>query len=183
MTVLVCGVLVQVNWKYWSSEVPTNHSLLGIGIIVTGGITFVIALFGCFDAIRKNRSVFITFGILMSILLVIQITFSIYFSVILNQMKRTEVEHAYEKFFNEFWIDNNSDIWISSVQENMNCCGIDRPEDFSMILNATEEYPWSCCEAKDRYKFGEACESSDAHRLGCRDYVFVMLMSKGKLLS
>lgn len=65
----------------------------------------------------------------------------------------------------------------------MNCCGIDGPEDFLSILNTTEEYPWSCCEAKNRYRLGEACESSDVHRLGCRDYVFVMLMSKEKLLS
>ncbi|KAK0074333.1 hypothetical protein PV326_012536, partial [Microctonus aethiopoides] len=176
--ILICGVLVEVNWR-----TMTPYSLLKLGIIVPGGITFVIALFGCFDAIRKNRPVFITFGIFISIVLVVQIAFSIYFSVLLNQTKRTEVEHQYEKLFNEYHTDPYVYDWVNSVQDQMNCCGIDRPEDFLSILNATEEYPWSCCEAKNRYKLKEACESSNAHRLGCRDYVFVMVISKPTLLS
>ncbi|KAK0076917.1 hypothetical protein PV326_010439, partial [Microctonus aethiopoides] len=176
LAILICGVLVEVNWRYLAP-----HSFVALGFIVIGGITFVIALFGCFDAIRKNRPVFITFGIFISIVLVVQIALSIYVYVERNRIQKNKVEYEYERWFYKYYKDNYSYDRVNSVQEKMNCCGIDGPDDFLKIFNATEIYHWSCCGAENVYKYQE-CTSSDAHQRGCHDYVFDVLMSEAKLL-
>ncbi|KAK0174456.1 hypothetical protein PV327_010223 [Microctonus hyperodae] len=179
--VYICGVLMYVNMKQSSSEVQDTYSLLAVGIIITGGITFIIAFFGCFGAIRKNRCMIITFGIFILIILVVQNALYIYFIIVLNEVNGTVIVLEYKEIFDKYWEHNHCQIFVDSIQVGMKCCGVDGPDDYKMMSNATEKYPWSCCPLKNDLKF-ESCESSEIHDQGCRNYLVDILMSGGKLL-
>ncbi|KAK0079066.1 hypothetical protein PV326_008952, partial [Microctonus aethiopoides] len=168
----IYGVVVQVNLKNSLSVIQTTYPLHGIIIIVIGVITVAIAFFGCFGAIRENRCMLITFRILMSIILVVQITLSTYFVVVFNQMKDAEFKHGYKEIFNEYWVDPYSQTMIDLTQ--MYCCGVDGPNDFMQMPNSTGKYPWSCCRSISGLNF-EACSAEEVYRSryhsGCYDNV------------
>ncbi|KAK0174453.1 hypothetical protein PV327_010220 [Microctonus hyperodae] len=179
LTVLICGVLALVNLKHLTFEIPATFLILSIAIIVTGGITFVIGLFGGFNTIRKDRRMFITFGIIIPIIFFVQIILSIYFYFAFFPIWFTEVEKMYTEKFNEYYDNFYIQGWIDSIQQNMHCCGVKGEDDFLMISNATEKYPRSCCI---RPKNG-TCESFEMrYYRGCIYKVFDVLLSGREVL-
>ncbi|KAK0174452.1 hypothetical protein PV327_010219 [Microctonus hyperodae] len=180
LALLIFGAIMHVNFKD-SSGIDTIYSFLAIGIIIIGGITFIIALFGCIVAIWENRSMIITFGIFVWIILVIQIALSVYLFVVLNKANHTDIEYEYKKIFDNYWENRHSQVVVDLIQTDLHCCGVDGPDDYNVMSNTTEKYPWSCCEFRKYSKF-EFCESNEVHHVGCRNFVYNEVMPAGKIL-
>ncbi|KAK0174455.1 hypothetical protein PV327_010222 [Microctonus hyperodae] len=181
LAVLICGVFGYLNLKNPSTEIQATYSTIAIGIIILGGITFIIAFFGCVGSIWENRCMIITFGIFISIILVIQIALSIYLFVVLNKVKDSGIENKYKEIFDKYSENRHSQAIVDGIQFGMKCCGVDGPNDYNTTSNATETYPWSCCNFKNDLKF-QSCELSEVYDQGCRTYLVDILMSAGKLL-
>ncbi|KAK0076020.1 hypothetical protein PV325_006011 [Microctonus aethiopoides] len=181
LALLVCGVLVQINLKGLSSDIQGSTSTSAIGVIVIGCIIFVIAFFGCCGAIREHHCMVVTYAIFLLSILIIQIALSVYLFVVINGMNENDIKRAYEKVFNEYWVDDGDQAVVNTVQAGLSCCGAAGPEDYMNMPHSTGNYPWSCCAIKDNKEI-KTCAAEEVYRRGCDDLLVGSLKSGGKLL-
>ncbi|KAK0174451.1 hypothetical protein PV327_010218 [Microctonus hyperodae] len=119
LALLICGVLVQINLKGFSSEIQGSSSTSAIGVIVIGCIIFVIAFFGCCGAIREHHCMVITYAIFLLSILIIQIALSVYLFIVINRMDESDIKRGYEKVFNEYWVNDGDQAVVDAVQTSI----------------------------------------------------------------
>jgi len=123
-----------------------------IFIMVIGGIIFIVAFFGCCGAIKENRCLLITFGIMMSVILILSIAAIITAFVYTKRTKPWLTELMHDQLVRYGTNDKISDQQLAktfwdNTQQNDHCCGINNLTDWhdNAELNKTQSLPDSCC--------------------------------------
>ena len=67
------GVYVQLEAKDYLNFLGDNYTNTPVFVIILGAIIFVVAFFGCCGAIKENKCMMYTYGLLLFIILIAQV--------------------------------------------------------------------------------------------------------------
>ena len=67
------GVYVQLEAKDYLNFLGDNYVNTPVFVIILGAIVFVVAFFGCCGAIKENKCMMYTYGLLLFIILIAQV--------------------------------------------------------------------------------------------------------------
>jgi CD63 antigen len=164
LAILVLGVLVQIGKQHYDErldEITKNLTFPAITLIVIGCIIFIIAFLGCCGAIRENHCMIITFACLLLTILIIQVAVAIYVFVTVNNAGEIKFKDAYTiNLFNKYRDSEEERKLVDTIQEGLQCCGVDSPQDFPRSLGIA--IPGSCCG-----KAESTCDPINAYKDGC----------------
>lgn len=166
LAILVVGVLVQLgkqNYFEPLEEVTSNLTLPAITLIVIGSIIFIIAFLGCCGAIRENHCMVVTFACLLLTILIIQVAISIYVFVVVKNSGEIDFRKIYTtNLFMKYNTNQEEKNFVNTIQEGLQCCGIDKPQDFPNLLHGIP-IPGTCCGKIE----SDTCDPIESYRTGC----------------
>lgn len=165
LAILVIGVLVQVGKQNYSkhlNEFTDYVTFPAITLIVIGSIIFVIAFLGCCGAIRESHCMMVTFACLLLTILILQVAVAIYVFVTVKNSGDISFKDTYVKeVFNHYKDSDEQRDIVNTIQETLECCGVDGPSDFRSSLGI--DVPGSCCgRPKD-----STCDPLNSFKKGC----------------
>ena len=67
------GIYLQLGAKDYLNFLGDNYTNTPVFIIILGAIIFVVAFFGCCGAIKENKCMMYTYGLLLFIILIAQV--------------------------------------------------------------------------------------------------------------
>jgi CD63 antigen len=179
LAILVIGVLVQIGNSHYSKhldEISKNLTFPSITLIVIGSVIFVLAFLGCCGAIRESHCMMVTFASLLLTILIIQVAVAIYVFVTVKNSGEIDFKDAYAKnLFDNYNKEQEAKELVDTIQEQLECCGVDGPSDFSRLPHAI---PGSCCGKKNN----EICDPVYAYKNGCADSLKDLFNSALKVL-
>ncbi|KAL6429222.1 hypothetical protein ACFW04_008144 [Cataglyphis niger] len=126
-----------------------NHFVEGrimappIVLIVAGAIVFIIAFLGCYGAIKEHYHMLIAFAAALLIIFVIELAVGIAAAVFKNDFSMTMKDTLKESMKNYSEADRMA--W-DNIQKELECCGVDGPNDWSPANGFTSGFPSSCCK-------------------------------------
>ncbi|XP_050310213.1 leukocyte surface antigen CD53-like [Anthonomus grandis grandis] len=144
LAILVLGIItyVRIYIEYSSFVYPIYGSIL-IALIVVGVAIFLVSFFGCCGALKENHCMIITFSVLLSIIMVAELTVGV-----ISFIKRNEVGTMLDKQLNstlyEYYSKGGPGETWDIAQHELNCCGIRGPSDWQKV-NPNGTLPHTCC--------------------------------------
>ncbi|XP_055306682.1 23 kDa integral membrane protein-like [Sitodiplosis mosellana] len=133
---------------------------IGIVLIVLGVIVMLVTFLGCFGATLDNKSMLLTFAILLTLIVVAQIGIGIYVGV-----QKNFSEKLTQGFIHTNWNHVIHKDHIDWCQETFECCGY---IDYTEYRNNTNLIlPSTCCKGHEKdHKY--MCPVKDAYMKGCK---------------
>lgn len=128
------------------------------GLIVLGGISFIIGLVGCIGSLRENTCLLATYSIFLVTLLVLELGLSI-LAFVMKEWIRSQATQGMQAFIVYYRDDPDRQNLIDWIQESwLECCGIEGPKDWDMniyfncssVAQGSKEacgVPFSCCRS------------------------------------
>ncbi|KYN28111.1 CD63 antigen [Trachymyrmex cornetzi] len=105
----------------------------------------------------------VTFACLLLTILIIQVAISIYVFVVVKNSGEIDFRKIYtENLFMKYPTNTEEKDIVNTIQDKLKCCGIDRPQDFPLILHETS-IPGSCCGKKEP----DTCDQQHSYETGC----------------
>ena len=144
--------------------------LLSAGLVL--GIVSFLAIYG---TLKNNRSMLVTYYMIMSIILPLEISSGIWAFVAQNDIKTELKDHLNNQMSKYDGSTSWNNTEIIRIQYHMKCCGVDDYLDWNDTLKAMKwptdisTFPSSCCNVKGNEKWEcdeeEVKESSNTN--GC----------------
>ncbi|XP_019873956.2 tetraspanin-5 isoform X1 [Aethina tumida] len=128
-------------------------------LICIGTLTFIIGFTGCVGALRENTCLLATYAIILSILLLFEMTAGI-LGFIFKDWIKSQATIGFQTFIIHYREDPDQQNLIDWIQEDwLQCCGIEGPKDWdrnnyfncsSRDVGSREAcgVPFSCCKRK-----------------------------------
>jgi len=128
------------------------------GLIVLGGISFIIGFVGCVGSLRENTCLLATYSIFLITLLVLELGLSI-LAFVMKDWIRSQATQGMQAFIVYYRDDPDRQNLIDWIQESwLECCGIEGPKDWDMniyfncssVAQGSKEacgVPFSCCRS------------------------------------
>lgn len=140
LTLLILAVVVQNQINEYSNFFGGNN--VAVNLIVIGCIIVIITFWGCCGAYKENYCMILTFGVLLTIVLILKIIF-----VILVYTRRDEIISTIDNDITKSLggYKNSSavrDTW-DAAQLDFKCCGARNYSDWNKVLSGN--VPDSCC--------------------------------------
>ncbi|XP_078050560.1 tetraspanin 6 isoform X2 [Augochlora pura] len=167
--ILTIGIIARVKMASPNSGIETHVAFPAITLIVLGSVIFVISFFGCCGAIRESHCMTITFASFLLFILLIQVAVAIYAFVV---VKDADVRQEYLILFDKYNKDNASMEVVDIFQSELQCCGVDSPNDFH-----NDTLPQSCCAQREG-----GCYLNKAYQKGCAKALKEALQLAGSVL-
>lgn len=139
-------------------------------IIVIAICLMIVAMTGCVGAIKESTMLVNVFALLLFVVFSMELTAAVLAYIMHGQVEMMLVRTMNESFrlyTEKSYIADGIDF----LQANLECCGIDSPEDWAGIFESSgqTEVPESCCATlrlnDDTGKF--YCDESDYFMAGC----------------
>lgn len=133
-------------------------------IVVIGIIIFLVSLFGCIGAIRESTFLVNTFAVLLSILLVLEVSAAIAAYAMRSDIKE-RVEHNMYDALSDYNKTYDAKSSWDFMQYRLICCGVHQPSDWrntDITFEKNLTAPASCCKYS-------GCETSALNTHGCLD--------------
>lgn len=132
-----------------------NIKSYAIALVVIGGITIAVAIFGLFAVhAQSNGQVFTFCGLLLGII-VLEVPLAFYM-----RGNKTHLGALYDQEIRKIY-NSNKTVTIEYFQKNYKCCGVERSTEFQ---GSDLELPKSCCRADI---IGAKCTLEHAYSEGC----------------
>lgn len=142
---IAVGVAAQIFLNQAVTQGATAGSLLPLVIIAVGAFLFLVAFVGCCGTCKENYCLVITFAILLSLIVVVEVAAGIAGYVFKNEIMSEFSKNFREKMEN-YRKDNRSALVVDKLQEKFNCCGADNYTDWASISTMPKnQVPDSCC--------------------------------------
>ncbi|XP_013794603.1 CD63 antigen-like [Limulus polyphemus] len=168
------GAVVKIKASEYLDFIPSKFASPPTLIIVVGVIVFIIAFLGCCGAIKENHCMVMTFGVLISLIFILEISAGIAAYVYRSQLKdftRTQMKESL-KHYNASGHGGVKNTW-DAMQKKLHCCGAVNTTDWNDIFTGT--LPTSCCENQE-----SNCTdtSSDLYTTPCADALTKIMKQK-----
>jgi CD63 antigen len=140
LALFILAIVVQNQINEYANFFGGNN--VAVGLIVIGCIIMIITFWGCCGAYKENYCMVLTFGILLTIVLIMKIIF-----VIIVYTKRDEVISTIDDDITKSLVGykNSSAVqqtW-NAAQVDFKCCGANNYTDWNKVLSGN--VPDSCC--------------------------------------
>ncbi|XP_014206344.1 tetraspanin-9 isoform X2 [Copidosoma floridanum] len=157
---LGAGLWMRFNYPYQYGTLVPQHTYASLDVLVlaTGGITFVVAFFGCCGAWFQSRCLLITYFSLIILLFLAEFMLGALAFVFKDQIAanlKSELlqgitEHYTDRDVHETGTFAN--FW-DTIQTNFHCCGVNKYYEWYNIKAwpGEERVPDSCCRVRERY--------------------------------
>jgi len=143
---------------------------VSVFVIVLGVIIFILGFLGCCGAIKENYCMITTFAILMSIILILQITAGVLGFVYKGKVE-TIVENTLKGAVQKYFDDSQpgAKTLLDWAQQKFECCGIKGPGDYKQPSTTSSYYCANSSGVASCYsdnkcgsgvQYGEGCEQS-----------------------
>lgn len=144
LTLIIIGSLVQAHLTQYTLFLSGVYGG-GILVIVLGAVIFVIAFFGCCGAIRENQCMMRTFGVFLTLILILEIVAAILGFVFGAQLE-SALESGMVQTMPQYTTDEQvRNLW-NDVQTNFKCCGVINASDWQTKGKyKANSVPDSCC--------------------------------------
>ncbi|CAF3066389.1 unnamed protein product [Rotaria socialis] len=140
-TVMGLGIYIKVNGNFSSiSEIyKVSQALgseamqwIGVGMIVAGIFTALLAAFGCLGAVLKNRCFLYLYAVLLSLIVFFEFGAVITTLVFRNDLWKT-YDSSFVEIFNHAYGENQTATIqiIEDIEHRFKCCGVDGPSDYA----------------------------------------------------
>ncbi|CAK8672193.1 tetraspanin-18B-like [Clavelina lepadiformis] len=150
-------VLVGGNsFKQLFSANPVIFSSVYI-IIAVGSFLLVIGFLGCCGAIKENKCLLGTFFLVILIIFILEIVGGVLAFVFYPDAKQTAIDSM-----NLYGVDSEQGKSVTAawdaIQENLNCCGINSPGDWTLYSNY--KLPPASCGGPNEILKRPGCEEA-----------------------
>lgn len=177
--ILTVGAIVQSNYHHYANFVGESIWTAPIILIIVGIAVFIIGFLGCCGAIKESACMILTFSTLIVIIFLAEIG-----AGIAGYIKHGELEGILMKEFNNTMEQYNNraeyrDAW-KLIQSELDCCGIQGPDDWEHVFHNTT-LPPSCCSEIPTTT--EDCTKQHAHPKGCINKLLLLLNSNIAILA
>jgi len=118
-------------------------------MIVISVCLMIVAVTGCIGAIKESTLLVNIFGLLLFVVFAMELTAAILAYIMHGQVEMMLIRTMNESFMmykDQKYVANSIDF----LQANLECCGIDSPDDWSRIfedVNGRTAVPYSCCRS------------------------------------
>lgn len=138
--ILAIGGLGQYYLQKSGHTVGQNYLSVPIGLIVIGGVIFILAFFGCYGATYESYAMLMIFVVLITILLVIEVVVGFMFYT--NQERVLQITQMnLKKTMADYWKTselNPAKYTWDFMQEKLECCGVKGPADWLVYRGLPE---------------------------------------------
>jgi len=160
LALIIAGAVVQTKLNTYNAFFGGTFGSVAILLIVVGCIIFVIGFFGCCGAVKENYCMVMTFGVLLSIIFIIEIAAGIAGFVMRNQLEEI-VNKDLKKSLAEYNTSTEVAIAWDKTQDTFKCCGVTSKADWAPYFKGDPPYPESCCKdndcAKNKTPYSDPC--------------------------
>ncbi|GJQ71555.1 hypothetical protein Trydic_g11263 [Trypoxylus dichotomus] len=155
-----------------------------IVLIIAGIIIFLVAFLGCYGAIKESYYMLIAFAVCLLIIFIVELAVGIaaaVFKADFEMVMRDTLKASMDKYHS----DKSDKLAWDHVQTKLECCGIDKPEDWP-----NNQRPYSCCHSTrdgatpPDLKQCQAAISNDeyVYSTGCLDRLKMKASDNAKIL-
>ncbi|CAH1710391.1 unnamed protein product [Chironomus riparius] len=175
---IIIGAIIQSSYHHYENFIGESFWTAPIVLMVVGSLIFFISFLGCCGAMRESSCLILTFSVFLMIVFVTEVGIGV-----AGYIKHSELKDVLEKQFNRTMEDYTTSIeaqhaW-SLVQGELQCCGINGPNDWKRIyINTT--VPSTCCHLLPENV--KQCTSVYASQEGCYPKLLNFLDTKSLLL-
>jgi len=152
-------------------EAPSN---VAITLIVIGFAIFAIAFLGCCGAIKESYCMLVTFGGVISIILIIELIGAGLVLAFKSKI-RDEAHHGLIAAIDQYNITETPDHrplsqLLDDIQSNLHCCGANDFNDWKRNETTVTQLPESCCPKNGTTKTDKCGpHSENVYKKGCVD--------------
>ncbi|XP_072164745.1 tetraspanin-5-like [Diadema setosum] len=123
------------------------------GFIIIGGIIFLLAFLGCIGSLRENTCLLKFYVLLLILIFLAEITIGVLAYVYQDKFVQV-IDSWVERTLVNYFDDPDSQFLMDNMQEGLECCGIDSPNDWQLNIyfNCSSKaqsrcsVPFSCCK-------------------------------------
>ncbi|XP_025832077.1 leukocyte surface antigen CD53 [Agrilus planipennis] len=135
---IIAGSVILSDVGDFSRFMETRIIAMPILLIIVGIIVFLVAALGCLGAIKESYYALMAFALCLLIIFVVELAVGIAAAVYKGEFQVLLKENLKESL--DVYYDSKVDrIAWDNMQINLECCGVDGPEDWS------GGRPFSCC--------------------------------------
>jgi len=174
MALIITGALVKTEFNQYFQFYEGSANHLAVGLMVIGGIIFIIAFFGCCGAWKENSCMVKTFALLLILIMVLQIIIGITAYVVRKPVEEEITEKMVASMDNYEVEEAVTKVW-DSFQKDFKCCGTNSPADWFGKQNFTNTttagkvtLPDSCCKVETEL-CGVNALLTTFNEVGCKD--------------
>lgn len=141
---IAVGTGVSATYNQYKLFLLSKFFSIPTFLIVIGSLIIVIAIFGCWGALRENYFLTLIFSILLGIIFILELSAGISGYVLRNDAEesiRIQLKTNLESYKEN--ANTNVEIMWDYIQQEFTCCGIDSYKDWSNKFN--DSLPFSCC--------------------------------------
>jgi len=173
------GIHSAIKLREYELIIKDGPNGSAIILCIIGFVIFGIAFLGCCGAIKENYCMLMSFGVIITLLLLVEIVGA---SIVL--VFRGKLHNAIGQGLNDvvekYESDKDLRKLMNALQHDLKCCGSNNSLDWNNTGNKSSEFypsgkfPYSCCSSDDRshddkkYEDGY-CEPSKVYHDGCYD--------------
>lgn len=162
IVIITLGAIVTADDPDYVSLLGSdNFFTLSIVMIVIGCIVTIVSFFGCCGALKNNTCMLYTFSVLLTIIFLLELVGAILAFVYQDQINSNVSDSLTETFTDACTDPNYFSEW-EDMQQSLQCCGVQGPDDWKKCYSG-DYFPPSCCVSDS------SCnnDSFDLNKEGC----------------
>jgi len=163
LSILTVGAIVQMKYHHYANFVGSNIWTFPVIFIIVGSVVTVIGILGCCGICKESSCMILMFALFVIIIFLVEFALGVIFvnhgnfeKMLQDQFNSTMNQYNDRKEYQDAW---------SLIQSEMDCCGIDKPDDWYPRIN-THKLPPSCCKVINLEEASD-CTAKHANPVGC----------------
>jgi len=145
LALIICGAVIQAHFREYFDIIGSDFNSAAGLLIAVGCIIFIIGFFGCCGAVKENHCMVITFSVLLSVILVMEVAAAIT-AFHMQSDVREVVEKGLHKSLDKYDNATGTRKAWDLMQTKFHCCGVaNGAVDWDGKLAGDLDYPKSCC--------------------------------------
>lgn len=158
------GTTISSIYTDFELFMETHHFRPAQLIVAVGIVIFFVSLFGCIGAIRESTFLVNMFAVLLSVLLILEVSAAIAAYVMRADISESIEGNMYDSLTDYNKTNDAKSSW-DFMQIRLECCGVRQPADWKdshIIFDNKSSVPTSCCQYSE-------CQHGALHIHGCLD--------------
>lgn len=172
LSLMVVGVWTLIYKKEYEILMESNQYQIIVGLMIgTGSLILLIFGCGCFGVIRENRYVLMIYCVMVTLILVVQLSIGIV-AFVHHQEIEDEIHRVSRNKMNEYGVLRDVTRGFDILHQKHKCCGDSNYFSWNATawrqsdMSVNNSVPDSCCKTVSKY-CGKRHHPSNVYHEGC----------------